>query len=141
MKILFAEKRILHLESSISAIREWLKASAGTSEKLFNSLIVELNSHLKEYNILRAGVEKAKTVTVFDDFMSIKQAELYVEELLLRAEVSKEIGNVFVGRIDSGVISSESVALENYFSNFRRMTDTAKDVSQKIELIKFTADL
>jgi len=135
MKLVFAEERIQFLENEIKEISSWLDKRTGIPQNRLKELISKISSNLSEISSLQFKVEKTKVEKAFDEGRSIRQAELFRDELLLRAKINQNIAAAVVKNEDS------EVDIDSYYFQSEEIRKLSSDIAQKICLLKYTEDL
>lgn len=135
MKLVFAEERIQFLENEIQEISSWLDKRTGIPQNRLKEFISKISSNLSEISSLQFRVEKTKAEKAFDDKLSIREAELFRDELLLRAKINQNIA------VSVTKNKEPEVDVDSYYFQSEEIRKLASDITQKICLLKYTEDL
>lgn len=135
MKLVLAEDRIKFLEEEITHTSSWLAKRNGISQDKLKEFVSLMSENIKELFSLKGKVEKTKIEKFFDENRTIKQAELFRDELDLRAKINQNIASFAL--LDGG----SKVDVDNYYFQSKEMRKLSSEISQKLNLLKYTEDL
>ena len=123
MKLCTAQDRVLFLEKEIDILLNLIKLPNSNDYSL--ELQKNLSSILSELFRLKCAIDKTKSIVKFDEKTSMKEAELFLEQLEVRSVVMK-------------TLSISDTKLYNQSLDVRKLIE---EISGRLKLTSFTQDL
>ncbi len=118
-----AQDRVLFLEKEIDILLNLIKLPNSIDCSL--ELQKNLSSILSELFKLKCVIDKTKSIVKFDEKTSIKEAELFLEQLEVRSSVMKTL----------------SISDTKLYSQSLDVRKLIEEISGKLKLTSFTQDL
>lgn len=126
MRIAAAEDRVVSINEELQFIMEWMSRCRAASSTIISKYIETVSNLLNERTSLIKYCDKAKDSTRFNQTFSLREAEIFVEELDLRAIATSMI----LGEAES-----------KYFDEARDIRKLSNDIKDKISIIKHSVDI